>query len=82
MSQWPMVPLGEVLQLPRRWVKPHPMETYREIGIRSFGKPRRQGPSPGAWAGTEDKMNTGQAVACPVGVEVAGVGFEPTTSRL
>jgi hypothetical protein len=36
-SSWPMVPLGEVLQLQRRWVKLHPTETYREIGIRSFG---------------------------------------------
>ncbi|MFM9963055.1 MAG: restriction endonuclease subunit S [Planctomycetaceae bacterium] len=35
---WPMVPLGEVLQLQRRWIKLHPTETYREIGIRSFGK--------------------------------------------
>ena len=68
MSQWPIVPLGEVLQLPRRWVKPHPTETYREIGIRSFGKPRRQA----LWQGREDKMNTGPAVACPVEVELQG----------
>jgi type I restriction enzyme S subunit len=38
MSQgWPVVPLGEVLQLQRRWIKVQPTETYREIGIRSFG---------------------------------------------
>src|SRR5262245_57955823 len=37
MSQWPVVPLGEVLQLQRRWIKVHPTETYREIGVRSFG---------------------------------------------
>lgn len=34
---WPMVPLREVLQLQRRWIKLHPTGTYREIGIRSFG---------------------------------------------
>jgi hypothetical protein len=72
MSQWPMVPLREVLQLQRRWIKPYPTETYREIGIRSFGKPRRQGPLPGALAGRDDQMNTGQAVACPVEVKVQG----------
>ena len=33
-----MVPLVEVLELQRRWVKLEPLETYREIGIRSFGK--------------------------------------------
>jgi type I restriction enzyme S subunit len=38
MSKWPMVPLSEVLQLQRRWIKPHPTQMYREIGIRSFGK--------------------------------------------
>ncbi len=37
MSKWPMVPLTEVLQLQRRWIKLQPTETYREIGIRSFG---------------------------------------------
>src|ERR1700682_2184365 len=36
-SHWPMVPLREVLQLQRRWIKLHPTETYREVGIRSFG---------------------------------------------
>lgn len=36
-SPWPMVPLREVLQLQRRWIKLHPTGTYREIGIRSFG---------------------------------------------
>jgi type I restriction enzyme S subunit len=35
---WPLVPLGEVLQLQRRWVEVQPTDTYREIGIRSFGK--------------------------------------------
>ena len=33
----PLVPLSEVLQLQRRWIDVQPMETYREIGIRSFG---------------------------------------------
>ncbi len=37
MSRWPLVPLSRVLQLQRRWIKPHPTVTYREIGIRSFG---------------------------------------------
>lgn len=36
-ADWPHVPLREVLQLQRRWVKLNPMEQYREIGIRSFG---------------------------------------------
>jgi type I restriction enzyme S subunit len=36
-STWPMVPLAEVLHLQRRWIKLDPTETYREIGIRSFG---------------------------------------------
>jgi type I restriction enzyme, S subunit len=34
---WPVVPLGEVLQLQRRWIKLQPTDMYREIGIRSFG---------------------------------------------
>ena len=34
----PMVPLQEVLQLQRRWIKLQPTQTYHEIGIRSFGK--------------------------------------------
>lgn len=39
MSQpWPIVPLGAVLHLQRRWVKLDPTATYREIGVRSFGK--------------------------------------------
>lgn len=37
MNKWPMVPLGEVLQLQRRWVKLDPLVTYEEIGIRCFG---------------------------------------------
>jgi type I restriction enzyme, S subunit len=37
-SGWPLVPLAEVLQLQRRWIKPEPTDMYREIGIRSFGK--------------------------------------------
>lgn len=37
MSRWPMVPLAEILQLQRRWIRLQPTETYREIGIRSFG---------------------------------------------
>lgn len=37
MSKWPMVPLGEVLQLQRRWVKVDPLTTYEEIGVRCFG---------------------------------------------
>jgi type I restriction enzyme, S subunit len=37
MSVWPMVPLGEVIELQRRWLKPYPTECYREIGIRCFG---------------------------------------------
>lgn len=36
-STWPMVPLTEVLQLQRRWIKLNPMDTYQEIGVRSFG---------------------------------------------
>jgi type I restriction enzyme, S subunit len=34
---WPMVPLGEVLKLQRRWIKPDPFTDYGEIGVRSFG---------------------------------------------
>lgn len=37
MSKWPMVPLNEILQLQRRWVKVDPTETYEEIGVRCFG---------------------------------------------
>ena len=37
MSKWPKVPLADVLQLQRRWIKIQPTETYREIGVRSFG---------------------------------------------
>lgn len=37
MSPWPMVPLSEVLELQRRWIKLQPTETYKEIGIRCFG---------------------------------------------
>jgi type I restriction enzyme S subunit len=37
MTKWPMVPLGEVLQLQRRWVKVDPLGTYEEIGVRCFG---------------------------------------------
>jgi type I restriction enzyme S subunit len=37
-KNWPMVPLGEVLQLQRRWVTVQPTETYTEIGVRCFGK--------------------------------------------
>jgi len=32
-----MVPLGDVLQLQRRWVKVDPLATYEEIGVRCFG---------------------------------------------
>ena len=32
------VSVGEVLQLQRRWITLHPTETYRQIGIRSFGR--------------------------------------------
>jgi type I restriction enzyme S subunit len=34
---WPLVPLAEVLQLQRRWIKLQPTDLYREIGIRSYG---------------------------------------------
>jgi restriction endonuclease S subunit len=34
----PLVPLGEILQLQRRWIKLNPTQMYTEIGIRSFGK--------------------------------------------
>ena len=37
MSTWPMVSLGEVLQLQRRWVKVDLLGTYEEIGVRCFG---------------------------------------------
>lgn len=37
MSKWSMVPLKDVLQLQRRWLKLEPLRTYREIGVRSFG---------------------------------------------
>ena len=37
MTEWPMVPLGDVLQLQRRWVKVDPLGTYEEIGVRCFG---------------------------------------------
>ncbi len=36
-ADWPRVPLGEVLQLQRRWVKVEATETYHEIGVRCFG---------------------------------------------
>ena len=35
---WPLVPLGGVLQLQRRWIKLEPDQLYTEIGVRSFGK--------------------------------------------
>ncbi len=35
---WPLVPLGEVLDLRRRWIKPEPTTEYVEIGVRSFGR--------------------------------------------
>ena len=35
--RWPMVPLNDVLKLQRRWIEAQPTETYRAIGIRSFG---------------------------------------------
>jgi type I restriction enzyme S subunit len=38
MTEWPLVPLGEVLTLQRRWVKVDPLATYEEIGVRCFGK--------------------------------------------
>ncbi len=38
MSNWPMVPLTEVLELQRRWVEIDPFTTYEEIGVRCFGK--------------------------------------------
>ncbi len=37
MTKWPMVPLGDVLQLQRRWVKVDLLTTYEEIGVRCFG---------------------------------------------
>ncbi len=37
MTKWPMVKLGDVLQLQRRWVKVDPLQTYEEIGVRCFG---------------------------------------------
>jgi type I restriction enzyme, S subunit len=37
MTKWQMVPLGDVLQLQRRWVKVDPLATYEEIGVRCFG---------------------------------------------
>lgn len=37
MKKWPMIPLGEVLQLQRRWVEVDPLSTYEEIGVRCFG---------------------------------------------
>jgi restriction endonuclease S subunit len=37
MTAFPMVPLGEVLRLQRRWVKIDPLSTYEEIGVRCFG---------------------------------------------
>jgi type I restriction enzyme S subunit len=39
MSQeWPLVRLSQLLQLQRRWVTVDPTATYREIGVRSYGK--------------------------------------------
>lgn len=38
MSKWTLVPLGEILELQRRWVKVDPFATYEEIGVRCFGK--------------------------------------------
>jgi type I restriction enzyme, S subunit len=35
---WPMIALGEVLKLQRRWVKVDPLTDYTEIGIRSYGR--------------------------------------------
>jgi type I restriction enzyme S subunit len=37
MSRWPTALLRDVLELQRRWIKLEPLESYREIGIRSFG---------------------------------------------
>lgn len=34
---WPMVPLGEVLTLQRRWLRPDSATDYVEIGVRSYG---------------------------------------------
>jgi type I restriction enzyme, S subunit len=36
--RWPLVRLGDVLQLQRRWFTPVPAQMYVEIGVRSFGK--------------------------------------------
>jgi type I restriction enzyme S subunit len=35
---WPMVALGKILQLQRRWLKPEPLSDYVEIGVRCFGR--------------------------------------------
>jgi type I restriction enzyme, S subunit len=35
---WPLVRVGDILQLQRRWLKLDPTQMYVEIGIRSFGK--------------------------------------------
>ncbi len=54
MTKWPMVPLASVLQLQRRWIKPHPTESYREIGIRSFGNGIfHKAPIPGSALGSK-----------------------------
>lgn len=36
-NAWPMVPLGEVLKLQRRWLRPESATDYVEIGVRSYG---------------------------------------------
>lgn len=38
MSTWPTVPLRNILELQRRWVKVDPFASYGEIGVRCFGK--------------------------------------------
>lgn len=35
---WPMIPLGKVLTLQRRWLKVDALTDYTEIGIRSYGR--------------------------------------------
>lgn len=38
MSQWPKVPLGEVLHKSEDWIQLHPDRTYKEVTVRLWGK--------------------------------------------
>lgn len=38
MSDWPMVPLGEVLRKSDDWIQLHADKTYREVTVRLWGK--------------------------------------------